>query len=147
MKYGNLKMFKCDQKDLKLLNGYKTYIHVSGTKKYLKCYKRIEGKAFFILFHHLILAKKEGFEIDHKNGNGLDNRRKNLRYVTRAENNHNRIGVKGFYFDSWSGKWKAEIWINKRKHSLGRFKTESLARAAYVKAKRNNGLFSFKLCE
>lgn len=41
--------------------------------------------------HRFLLGKKEGLEIDHINGNKLDNRRINLRFITHAENTKNWI--------------------------------------------------------
>lgn len=55
-------------------------------------------------------------EIDHINGNGLDNRLSNLRNVTRQENTtnkplqrNNKSGVPGVYFDKKTGQWRAQI--------------------------------------
>src|SRR6266536_3137044 len=45
------------------------------------------GKAFM---HHIILPLKPGYEIDHKDGDGLNNQDENLRYATRAQNARNR---------------------------------------------------------
>jgi hypothetical protein len=65
-----------------------------------------------ILMHRLILDAPEGIEVDHINGNGLDNRRANLRRVTVQQNRQNRnrgrtnqTGFKGVTFDKKSGKW------------------------------------------
>jgi hypothetical protein len=69
-----------------------------------------------ILMHRLIMRAPEGVEIDHVNGNGLDNRRGNLRFATPEQNQHNRSrnsnnksGYKGVIFDKNSGKWKMYI--------------------------------------
>ena len=65
-----------------------------------------------ILMHRLLLDAPEGMEVDHINGNGLDNRRANLRLVSLQQNRQNRSkgrnnqsGFKGVTFDKKSGKW------------------------------------------
>lgn len=65
------------------------------------------------LMHRLILGAPEGAEVDHINGNGLDNRRSNLRLATRRQGlanrrrfKNNKSGFKGVQFDKESGKWK-----------------------------------------
>lgn len=67
-------------------------------------------------------------QIDHINGNGLDNRLCNLRNVDTAENNRNlrfnrsnKSGCMGVYFHKITGKWRAFIGINKRKIDLGSY--------------------------
>ena len=89
-------------------------------------YLRKDGRG--TLMHHLILPKKDGFEIDHINGNGLDNRRKNLRYVTSSQNKmntaircDNKSGYKGVYFNNYKKRWMAEIMINSKKIVIGQF--------------------------
>lgn len=68
------------------------------------------GKNTFV--HHLIMGKPpKGLETDHINGNPLDNRRSNLRFVDRATNCRNRTsygttGVKGVYHDKTSKRAK-----------------------------------------
>lgn len=50
------------------------------------------GKTFIIRLHHAIMGYPlGGLQIDHINGNKLDNRKENLRFVTSRENNQNRI--------------------------------------------------------
>ena len=69
-------------------------------------------------------------EIDHINGDTLDNRFVNLRKATHAQNGHNtglrrnnRSGVKGVSFDAKRGKWVAMITENGKQRSLGRYET------------------------
>jgi HNH endonuclease len=69
------------------------------------------GKTF--LMHRVILDAPSGAEVDHINGNGLDNRRANLRFATRQQGQANRrvfksnkSGFKGVHFDKVTGKWK-----------------------------------------
>lgn len=83
----------------------------------------------------------EGFEIDHKNHIRTDNRMSNLRLVSRHENMKNKSkyknnlsGYQGVFFDKESGKWRAQISINKKRVSLGRFDCISDAIDAKMKA-------------
>jgi len=50
-----------------------------------------------ISMHEIIIGGKaeEGYKIDHRNGDGLDNREENLRYATNGENGHNRKKKEG----------------------------------------------------
>ena len=88
----------------------------------------------------------EPSEIDHKNVDGLDNRIENLRECTPSQNIANRkswskCGLKGVRFQS--GKWTAQIYINKKHVHLGRFPSKDEAHAAYAaKAKEVFGDFA-----
>ncbi len=93
------------------------------------------------LLHRLIAKTPEGWDTDHENGNGLDNRRENLRTATRAQNLQNRgkqmnntSGVKGVYWHKQRQKWHAEIHARGQKHSLGLHATKEQAADAYQKA-------------
>ena len=104
---------------------------------------KIDGEIY--LAHRLIWFLTFGTwpkeEIDHWNGNGLDNRLSNLREVTRQENQHNRrmsarntSGVTGVYRDKRRQKWCAQIKIAGKHIHLGYFNNLQDAAAAREKA-------------
>jgi hypothetical protein len=81
--------------------------------------------------HRVILDAPEGSEVDHVNGDGLDNRRKNIRLVTRTENlrhqktfRNSKSGYKGVTFNPVNGRWKATL-------NLGTFDSAEEAARAY----------------
>jgi hypothetical protein len=87
-----------------------------------------------ILMHRLIMNAQTGQEIDHANGNRLDNRRANLRFVTRSQNNANRRKPGPNRFKGICkarGLWLAQTKINGRPVFIGYFKTDVEAAKAY----------------
>lgn len=72
-------------------------------------------------------------QIDHIDGNPLNNSLDNLRVVTHQQNQWNRTKAKGYY--KQAEKWRAEIRLNNKNIYLGLYKTESEAHTAYLKAK------------
>ena len=95
-----------------------------------------------ILMHRL-LAGFPPFQLDHKNGNGLDNRRRNLRPATGTQNQGNRrlsknntSGFKGVSWHKRSKKWVTHIGVRGRSQRVGCFSTRQAARQAYAKAAR-----------
>jgi hypothetical protein len=105
---------------------------------------KIDGKLF--LAHRLIWAIVHGsiqddMQIDHINGNTLDNRIDNLRLCTSTENNANRrahirnkSGYKGVSWDKNKQKWLASIMANRVFYRIGFFDDPKLAHIAYCKA-------------
>jgi hypothetical protein len=81
-------------------------------------------------------------QLDHRDGNGLNNRIDNLRDSTHAQNQRNqrihirnKTGVRGVCIDKKSGKWQALIWDgNGKRIHLGRFTTVEAAAAARKEA-------------
>lgn len=112
----------------------------------------INGLNFYA--HRLAWAMSYGewpeADIDHINQNKSDNRILNLRKASRSENMFNRgknknntSGIKGVVFCKQTGKWRAQITINKKAVSIGRFFTQKEASDAYLKkAKENRGDFA-----
>lgn len=76
-------------------------------------------------------------ETDHINGNGLDNRRQNLRLCTQSENCLNAVKkgktkrFKGVYFDARRGKWWSQLYIGRKSHFGGYWATELEAAVSY----------------
>lgn len=97
-----------------------------------------------LYLHRSILEAEKGLEVDHKNRNGLDNRRPNLRLATKSLNAANRKKVKGIWPLKgvvFAGKnrqlakpFSSRIKVNCKSTSLGYFRTAEEAAAAYYKA-------------
>ena len=83
----------------------------------------------FIYMSRVIMNISDNrYDVDHINHNTKDNRKSNLRVVTRSQNNMNRSlqsnntsGVTGVCFDKRLGKWSARITVNKQTINLGLF--------------------------
>lgn len=87
-----------------------------------------------IRLHRELMQPPAELDVDHINGNGLDNRRENLRVCTTAENCRNRVGLggyKGVRLFRKSGKWGARIVVDYRHIHLGCFATPEEAARAY----------------
>lgn len=95
-----------------------------------------------ISMHRLILDAPTSLQVDHVNGNGIDNRRKNIRLATSKENAANRrksggkssSRFKGVTWHKHDKKWQATIQIDGHCVYLGQFKSERKAASAYDKA-------------
>ena len=90
-------------------------------------------------FMHRIILNYDGpLVTDHINGNGLDNRKENLRIVTNAENvvncgkySNNKTGLKGVFFLKKRKKYRSQIVRNGKRYELGYYETKELAGSAY----------------
>jgi hypothetical protein len=102
------------------------------------------------LLHRHIMGAPEGSVVDHRNGDGLDCRRENMRICSSAENSRNRkrrvdcsSGFKGVCYRPRLGRWVAEIHAHGHRHYLGVFSTPEGAAAAYdAKAIELHGEFA-----
>ena len=90
-----------------------------------------------IRLHSEILKVSKGYGVDHINGNGLDNRRCNLRPATHQQGAHNmskpctnRSGYKGVSIISRTNQWQVNIKIDRKTKRLGVFPINQLEEAA-----------------
>ena len=127
-----------DAADYHLVGGYKwrTFRGFNGNKQ---PYARALIGPDWILMHRFLLNAPKGSEVDHWNGNGLDNRRKNLRFATATQNRRNQRKTRGSsqfkgVTSYRNGRWRASIKANGKHLHLGYFKTEKSAALAYNEA-------------
>ncbi|MBU1260519.1 MAG: HNH endonuclease [Planctomycetes bacterium] len=108
-----------------------------GNKCYAVCY---EGK-LILHMHRMIMNAPKGKVVDHKDRNGLNNTKSNLRLATYSQNCCNRIisrpkssKYRGVIYIKKTNKYRAGIAIKGEKIHLGCFENEEAAGRAYDKA-------------
>lgn len=125
-------------RDAKLVNKFKWCAVKRGKTFYAEARKGCK----MISMHRLILGLNDPkIKGDHRDRNGLNNQRNNLRVATNSQSSANRgkhINGKSKYFGvSWfkhAGLWRSQIQKNGIVYHLGYFKDEKKAAIAYNKA-------------
>lgn len=110
---------------------------MGGQGRYVARTVRADGKKTTVYLHRL-LAGAPGLEVDHINGNPLDNRRANLRPATRSQNEQNKRGVqatsvsgiRGVEYVRRDGTYRAYAYVAGRKVSLGTYRSAAEADVA-----------------
>lgn len=112
----------------------------------IKWYGRRDGLTMYAVswcgagVHRLILGASKGELVDHRNGDGLDNRRSNLRLATKRQNSQNgkkirgKVKLKGVTYRSDKDVYRARITVNGKTLHLGDFGTAEEAGGAYDRA-------------
>ena len=134
-----------DDKDFPNFSKHKWYFKGGYGNGYaMRGLKRSEGGKKgdkMVSMHRLIMNAPEGFEVDHINGDKLDNRRVNLRICLKEENHRNRglqsnntSGFKGVSRRRDLKKWAVHVNVDGKKTSVGHFDDLKEAAKAYNKA-------------
>ena len=129
-----------DDADYERLAAFKWYALRSGRRWYaVRMTSRTLGPQRPIYMHHEIFGKPPpGLETDHVNGDGCDNRRVNVRFVTRTQNQGNarpQLGrtsrFKGVCWEKHKRRWRAQARLGGKNRLLGYFTNEEDAARAY----------------
>lgn len=142
-----------DAELIPILNGYRWHPAASAgggfyARTNMKC---LNGKSRPVMLHHVVIGfPLNKLQVDHINGDKLDNRRCNLRVVTPRQNNANRgcnknnsTGFKGVFFDKNKRKYTVNVGQLQKKRYFGVFDDkESAAKAYDIAALKEFGEFA-----
>jgi len=128
-----------DDEDFEYLNQWKWHIQKSGGTFYaIRTEWLSKDKCVCVRMHRSILGINTPLIVDHKDGNGLNNTRNNLRICTISQNQRNRKSSKkgsskylGVHFCNTRKKWVTQIQHDNKSKCIGVFTDEKEAANAY----------------
>jgi len=123
-------------------------LYVNSKNLDCKYYKiKINQKRYLLhrlAYYHITGIDPAENEVDHINGNSLDNRFDNLRLATHANNGKNvkkrkdnTSGFKGVCWDKRAKKWQAKIKVNNKRIYLGYYNNKFYAALIYARAAKH----------
>lgn len=128
-----------DDEDYDRLSKHEWRAYWRGYTFVARSRRRVGGRTLYM--HREILNAPTGREVDHVDGNSLNNCRSNIRLATTSQNNMNKgkprikrtptSKYKGVYWDRSSGAFRAGIRVNGIQKHLGQFRNEEDAARAY----------------
>lgn len=131
-----------DDADFESLSAFRwrALYHRHADKWYAMRSLHRDGKLTSVMMHRQIMGAPAGIEVDHIDGDGLNNQRStNLRLATSQQNKfntgrhkNNTSGYKGVSLDKRTGLWEARTMLNRRNIIIGRFPTPLEASRAYT---------------
>ena len=150
-----------DAADVSLVDGYNWSANLrffrGGSIRTVYAYRqqRLGGRKIMILLHRHLLGAPSGILVDHKDGCGLNNRRRNLRQANGSQNAQNSqtpvtntSGARGATWLPKTRKWQVQIKANGRCYHIGSFTDRGEAARAYEAASaRLHGEFAFALAD
>ena len=130
-----------DAEDFQWLSEFKWHAHERGRSWYAR---RAASKK--TIFMHRAILEHHGYdltsgEVDHINGDGLDNRKSNLQVISHAENIrksrvqiNNKSGFRGVSWHKGDRRWQVVIEVDNIKNYIGSFRSKIAAALAYDRA-------------
>ena len=132
-----------DDEDFDLVKGMRWCVNKSPYTFYAVARERTQkgAKRKYVLMHRVIMGAKTGEDVDHQDGNGLNNTRRNLRVCSRSQNQANRqkrllnktSHFKGVFWNKRHKTWYATCYCLGKQYWLGSFDNEIDAANAYNK--------------
>jgi hypothetical protein len=146
-----------DDKDYQRVSQFKWSAHVTRNKNgsikslYAKRGVWLNGSCTARWLHRIVLqVSNPKVKVDHKNRNGLDCRRSNLRVATNSQNTSNTklysnstSGFKGVHWNKQYSRWVAYIYVDNKRIHLGYFTSKrEAAKARDLAAKQHHKQFA-----
>jgi hypothetical protein len=139
-----------DDFDLEQLSQFKWYVHKAAHTCYARTDVGGRKNKKHIYMHRLLVSVPAGLQVDHRDYNGLNNQRCNLRICSQQENMQSRRSLnktskyKGVYKCNHASGWYARAQKKGEVFYLGYFRDETEAANAYdAKAKELFGEFAY----
>jgi len=131
-----------DDEDFERVNQFKWYAHRNKIRTVVYGYTKINKKS--VMLHRFIMKVNETkIQVDHRNGDGLDCKKVNMRLCLHGQNQANgkkykncSSKYKGVYYSNHAKKWAAQVatGVSGKPRPLGYFNDEKEAAKAYDKA-------------
>ena len=140
---------KVDSEDIPILSRFTWHVRANKKTHYAYTNIKIGGKNHSVSMHRLLTGMVSS-NIDHKNRDGLDNRKENLRHATHQQNSFNRVrknkfGYRGVYQPTGCSTFAFQLRAGKKHVSKYGFKTaEEAARAYDIASKEIHGEFGIR---
>lgn len=135
-----------DAADFEMLSHWSWSVSTAG---YARRGQRRSGPSDHVYMHRQLMLPEQDQEVDHINGQPLDNRRANLRLCSHQENQRSSrrfqgtSSHKGVHWQTRAGMWLADLTTDGHKYHLGRYLSENAAARAYdAKARELYGEFA-----
>lgn len=130
-----------DAADVHLVDSWSWYANVQTYTVYAQRCDTSRGNKTTVMLHRQIMGSPEGMFIDHRDMDGLDCRRANLRIASHSQNNQNQrlvksntSGFKGACWEKSTSKWSSHIRVNGSRRYLGLYSSALEAHNAYCTA-------------